>query len=343
MRLTILTFILTSIITLKGQEKSFSKLDRLIEKWENKNLVMGSLSFTKNGDITYSKAFGFSDISTNAKAKTTTKYRIGSVSKIYTSAIILQLENEKLLDLDKAISEYLPSLTFDKKVTIEYLLRHESGIYNFGKSKNNKYSTMKPQDSGEILEIINGEELIFTPGTKVDYNNANYVILSLLIEKLDKVSFAESFNKRIINPLKLTETHSGKPINTNENEANSYYWKKAWVENSDNYSPTLLGAGALVSSANEVNLFLNALFNFELIPKSQLNKMIDFKENMGLGIYKYPFFNKVAYGHGGNIDAFESFSVYFPEEKVSFTLLLNGNRDQLNHLLIECLSVYFGY
>ncbi len=325
-----------------GQQRDFTKLDKVLSDFERRKQVMGSIAFSENGIVTFAYAFGSSKISTNTKSDTLTKYRIGSVSKMLTATMILQLVAEGKLSLSDNISQFFPTWPNAGKITIEHLLRHESGIYNFGESNEIKYQNINPQSLAEIMAVFENAPIAFAPGIKVDYNNANYVVLSLIIENIDKTSFAESLQARITKPLSLKNTHSGGPIDVAQNEANSYYWKNQWLENSDLFTPSLKGAGALVSTPNDLNVFLHALFNHLILAEAQLGQMKNLKDGMGLGLYAFPFYGKTAFGHSGNLDSFESFSAYFPVENVAFSICLNGNRKDTNEVLLACLRAYFG-
>ena len=323
-----------------GQQREFTKLDKVLSNFEKRNQVMGSIAFSESGVPVYSRALGFSQISTQTKADTLTKYRIGSVSKMLTATMILQLVAEGKLALSDKLSRFFPNWPNASKIAIEHLLRHESGIFNFGKSNEKKYQNINPQSRAEIIAVFENAPIDFAPGKKVDYNNANYVVLSLVVEEIDKTSYAESLHARINKPLSLKNTHAGGLIDASQNEANSYFWKKKWLKNNDLYSPSLLGAGALVSTPNDLNVFINALFNHKILPEAQLQEMLNLKDGMGLGIYIFPFYDKTAYGHSGNIDSFESLSAYFPEENIAFTICLNGNRKDFNEVLIACMRAY---
>ncbi len=343
MRLTF--FICTLFIALSStaQHQDFSKLDKALNNFEKQKNVMGSIAFSENGIKTYACAFGFSQLPTPTKADTLTKYRIGSVSKMLTATIILQLVAEGKLALCDKLSRFFPTWPNAGKITVEHLLRHESGLYNFGKSRDKKYQNIDPKSREEIMAVFEKAPIAFAPGKKVDYNNANYVVLSLIIEAIDKTTFAESLHARIIEPLSIKNTHAGGPIDAAQNEASSYFWQNKWLENGDFYTPGLLGAGALVSTPNDLNVFLHALFSHKMIPEAQLRAMMHVKTGMGLGLYALPFYGKTAYGHAGNIDAFESFAAYFPEEKVAFSICVNGNRKDFNEVLLTCLRACFGY
>ncbi|MEZ4926593.1 MAG: serine hydrolase domain-containing protein [Saprospiraceae bacterium] len=341
-RLIVLICVTLFSCSAAGQRRDLSILDKILTDLEKRKQVMGSIAFSENGVTTYARAFGFSKMKTGAKADTLTKYRIGSVSKLLTATMILQLVSEAKLNLDDKLSRFFPKWPNADKITMKHLLRHESGIFNFGKSRIKKYQNIDPQSKEEIKAVFENAPVAFSPGKNVDYNNANYVVLSLIIEEIDKSDFAESLQARIIKPLYLKNTHAGGYLDAADNEASSYFWKNGWIENEDHYSPSLLGAGALVSTPGDLNVFLKALFTHEILPEEQLREMMNLKGGMGLGLYVFPFYGKSAYGHSGNIDSFEAFSAYFPEENIAFSILLNANRKDFNKVLVRCLREYFG-
>ncbi|MCB0662958.1 MAG: beta-lactamase family protein [Saprospiraceae bacterium] len=341
MQLHIISIFLVLVIPTFGQKTTYQKLDKIVSNYEKKNLLMGSIAFSQNGNLVYAKAVAYANIDKQIKADTGTKYRIGSVSKLFTATMIMQLVAEGKLALEDSIARFFPQWPNAQEITIEHLLRHQSGIFNFGKSKNRKYKHANPQTIAEIISLFETAQVAFPPGKKVDYNNANYVVLSLIIEVLDQTSFAIALENRITKPLKLQDTHAGGPIDVSKKEAMSYSWEKRWSNNGDFYNPSLLGAGALVSTPADVNSFLQGLFNHSILPEAQLNQMLQTEEGMGLGIFTFPFYDKTAYGHSGNIDAFESLSIYFPSEKTSFSICLNANRVDFNEVLIALLSSFF--
>jgi len=343
MRKLLLRLLVFSSFLGNAQQRQPASIDDVLDKFEKRNQVMGSVAFSKNGVQSYARAFGFADVETKTKPNGETKYRIGSISKTFTAAMIMQLVAEEKLVLEDKLARFFPTWPNATKITIEHLLRHESGIYNFGKSSEPKYQNLNPQSRQEVFEIFESAPIAFAPGKKVDYNNANFVVLSLIIEALDNRTFAESLAARIIAPLDLKNTQAGGTVNAKQNEAHCYFWKNGWTDDSDFNNESLLGAGAIVSSPSDVNVFMNALFTHQLLPKAQLQQMLMMKDGMGLGLNQFPFYDKIAFGHAGNLASFESFSAYFHEEKVAFTICLNGNRNGFNDILIEVLRAYFRF
>ncbi len=332
--------LLAVFITLTCFSQS-AELEKVFDQLEKKNQAMGSVSIRQAANLVYERGFGFASIENNQKANPETVYRIGSISKTFTATIILQMASEGKLALEGPLSLFFPKWPMAKKISIEQLLRHQSGIHNFGDDRTGNYRNQNPETREEVLAIFENAEMDFKPGTKTDYNNANYVVLSLIAEEIDSLTFVEVFENRIQKPLGLQRTTVGAAINPSQNEASSYYWKRSWQPNSVADTKTLMGAGAVSSTANEVNIFLEALFSHQFFDEVWLQKMLETEGNLGLGIFQYSFYNKSCYGHSGSIDAFESFTAYFPKEKVSITLLLNAERKELNDILKEILVAYF--
>ncbi len=317
------------------------KLDNYFKGIESRDQASGSFALSKNGQIIYQKAFGNATLNPKQKADTATKCRIGSISKTFTAVILLQMAEEGKLTWENPLSNYFPAWPEARKITIENLLRHQSGIHNFGNDNSAKYQNVNPQTRAEIVAVLKDSKMDFKAGTKTNYNNANYVVLSIIAEELDSLSFGEILQKRIAEPLALQHTFFGNKIQTESNEAQSFYWKKGWQLNSEADLKTLLGAGGIVSTPSDLCRFFDGLFNGKLLAEESLDKMLKFNENLGLGIFGYPFYEKTAYGHAGNIDAFESFAAHFPVENESVALILNGNRKDFNTILKEILDVYF--
>lgn len=325
-----------------AQTGDSAQLSRLLEKYGRKNQLMGSIAISENGQIVFQKAIGFSSLNPKTAATPKTVYRIGSVSKTYTAVIILQLVGEGKLKLSDPLSQFYPDWPHAKEITMEHLLRHQSGIHNFGKRKRRENSAINPTTKAEAEAIFKNAPTDFLPGKETEYNNANYVVLSLVAETIEDKPFAVILEERIANPSRFTQTNAGGPLNVLKNDAHSFYWQKGWKQNEDQYGPFLLGAGALKANPTEVALFLDALFTNQLLEKEQFTQMLALEDDMGLGIYEYPFYNTKCYGHAGNIDYFESFAAYFPDKKTSLAICLNGSRTEINNLIIDILRTYWG-
>ena len=144
------------------------KLDSLFNVLSEKNKAMGSVALSKNGKIIYSKAIGYSLISDKEKvfATTDTKYRIGSITKMFTAVMIFQLVEEGKIKLETTLNNYFPKIPNADKITIGNLLNHRSGLYNF--TNDSLFGTRfeKPITQDEMLDIISKFKVDFQPNEK---------------------------------------------------------------------------------------------------------------------------------------------------------------------------------
>jgi len=315
-----------------------SKLDLYFNSLELAKNRMLSISINSNGHEVYQKSIGFSDVSKGKRSNEFTKYRIGSISKTFTAVIILQLIDEQKLSFNTCLNKYFPQIANSEKITIELLLRHRSGIFDITRDKNFKNWIRKTQSREQMLERFVKNGSIFEANERDEYSSTNYLLLSYIAEVIENKSYAQIIETRIIEPLKLKRTAYGKKINSNNNEALSY--TKEWYDwelapETNMSAPS--GAGALVSTPTEVNIFIQNLFSGKLVSNISLNKMIDFRHRNGMGLFKFSFTHIGGLGHTGSIDGFQSIMVYFPREKFSVTILSNGLTTSVESVLSSVL------
>lgn len=326
-----------------AQVKNKTNLDQLFNSFESENKAMGTITIAKNGKEVYQKNIGFSNIETRTKPNKLTKYRVGSITKTFTAVVILQQIEEGKLNLNSLLKEYFPQLPNAHKITIEDLLRHQSGLTNITNDKSIRTWITKPQTRDQMMKRFIKNGTIFEPKEKSSYSNTNYAILSYIAEDLDKKSFDIILKDRIIHPLKLKRTEFGKAIQPNNNEANSYYFENnQWnLIDFQTHMSAPMGAGAIVSTSSEINRFYTSLFTNQLISKKSLNNLITIKKGFGLGVTNLKFKGLNVYGHDGGIEGFQSFALYIPEKKTTISLTFNGLQMIMMPLVISILDTYF--
>ncbi|MFY0689458.1 MAG: beta-lactamase family protein [Cyclobacteriaceae bacterium] len=340
-RFFILCLITTSLLNAQGFNSV--KLDSLFDLIEENNKGMGSLSIYQNGKPIYAKAIGYKDLEADLKADTASKYRIGSITKIFTSTLIMQLIEDEKLTLSTSLDSYFPNVENADKITIKMLLGHRSGIFNFTSSPDYIQWMESPVTKIQLIERLENFESVFIPNEKTEYSNSNYLLLTFILEEITGKSFADLIADKICNPAGLTSTYYGGKINPDNNEVRSYTRSREWKLGTETDMTVPRGAGAIVSTPSDLNKFLNALFTPDkLITTASLEKMKTIQDGMGLGMFQVPFYDKRGYGHNGGIDGFQTSAFYFPEEKASFSYFSNGVVMIPNEILIGILSIYFG-
>jgi Beta-lactamase class C and other penicillin binding proteins len=158
----LLTIILFFTFGLFGFSQSLNKekLDKYFNTLLLNNKFMGSVAVSKNGELIYTKSIGYADIENNIRASEKTKYRIGSISKSFTTVLILKAIENQQLTIDETIDKWFPSITNSNKITVKQLLTHRSGIHNFTNNPDYLLWNTQSKTEKEMIEIIKKVGLI---------------------------------------------------------------------------------------------------------------------------------------------------------------------------------------
>lgn len=255
--------------------------------------------------------------------------------------MIMKAVDENKLQLSDNLSKFFPEVPNADKITMAHLLGHRSGIHNF--TSDAAYQTWQylPKTDAEMIAIIASGGSDFTPGSKSDYSNANYVLLSQILQKVYKMPYREILTQKIIKPLGLVNTSYGGKIAPQNNEAYSFNYEFDWeaVPETDMSIPS--GAGAIISTSSDVARFYEALLDGKIISAQGLGQMKTMQDKYGLGLFEMNFNGKTSYGHTGGIDSFMSIVGHFPEQNLTYAILSNGANYDLNNISKALLSSYF--
>jgi len=305
---------------------------------------MGSLAVSENGNIIYAKAIGFKESSPSIlPSDEKTKYRIGSISKMFTATLIFKLIDEGKLELGTPLSKFYPSIPNAAKITIGLMLSHRSGTHNI--TNDSLYMTymLQPKTRNEMVDIIAATKPDFEPDARTEYSNSNFLLLGYIVEDLYKKPFNEILQEHICKKAGLTDTYYGGKIDPARNESHSYRFISSWEKQPETDMSIPHGAGAIISTPTDLVKFIYALFNDQLVSKTSLANMLTIKDaSLGMGIMQLPYESKKVYGHGGAIDGFNSILCYMPEEKVAFSYISNGTAYAVNDILLRTINNYFG-
>lgn len=343
MNKVLLTSLLFLLINTIGVSQKFDKvkLDNYFNVLEKNNKFMGSVAVSKNGELIYSKSIGYADLENNIKATEKTKYRIGSITKSFTTVLILKAIEKKKLDINETIDTWFPTIKNSKKITIKQLLTHRSGIHNFTNNVDYLQWNTQSKTEMEMIEIIKKGGSDFQPNTRAAYSNSNFVLLTFILEKTFNMSYSELVQNYIVKPLRLTNTYVFGKINPKNNESKSYNYLGSWKEEYETNFTVPLGAGAITSTPTDLIKFANALFEGQLLTPESLKIMKTIKEGYGSGLFQVPFYSRIGFGHTGGIDGFRSVYSYFEDDKISYALTSNGTNMNNNDISIAVLSAVF--
>lgn len=328
-----------------GNEQSLGqqKLNNYIDHLFNNQKFMGSIAISHNDSIIYSKYIGYINIDSKEEINKDTKFRIGSVTKTFTATLIIKaIEEEKLKFSDK-LEKYYPEIKNADKITIEQLLKHRSGIYNFTEKTGSDEWEQYYHSEKEFLEYIANDESDFEPDTEYKYSNTNYALLGFILQKVYHKSFADILDEKICKPLQLKNTYYTYEVDPSKNEALSYNIQNTYIRNSKINFSNDPGSGGIASTVTDINKFIFALFNEKLISKQNLEQMLpNEKGAYGMGIEKLTFDNPVGYAHNGRIENYFSEYLYFPEENLGIVTLSNAININIGMIDVTLLKSAYG-
>jgi len=332
-----------SVFTVSAQQFDAVKFDKYLHTLEENEKAMLSVAVVEKGKPIYQHSIGFADVPSKQNANKDTQYRIGSITKVFTSVMIFQLIDEGKLSLDTTLATFYPNVKKADEITISMLLNHKSGIHNFTNIPEYLEYMTEPKTKAELANIIESMESDFAPNSRASYSNSGYVLLGFIVEDITNDSYAQQLQKRICRKLGLSKTVYGSAINTKDNQANSYvYGTSGWSPATMTDMSIPYGAGAIISTPTEVAVFFSNLFNGKLISAASLTKMKEIEQGFGRGLFQFPFYEKQAYGHNGGIDGFSSVAAYFEEDELAISLTANGMNFPMNEITVATLSSYYG-
>ncbi len=318
------------------------KLDSLFDALALHHKAMGSVAVSKVGELLYTRSIGYRVVDEKIPADVYTKYRVGSISKTFTSVLVFQLIEKGKIKLTTTLDTYYPQVPNAKKITISNLLNHRSGLHNFTDEEDYLTWMTSSKTPTEMLEIICKYKVDFEPDAKFSYSNANYVLLGYIIEKLCKKTYAEVVRENITSKLGITNTYVGGKIDIKNNECYSYQYGSTWDLQSETDMSIPAGAGCIVSSPSDLNVFITGLFSGKLVSQSSIQQMKVMTDGYGMGLLPIPFYEKSGWGHTGGIDGFRSVCMYFPEDSVAVSYCSNGEVLPRNDIMVGVLSIYYG-
>lgn len=265
----------------------------LLSDYAKNHDLNGTILVEQKGSVIYKNSFGFSDRTFDIPARNDTRYRIMSLTKTFTSTIILQLFEEGKLKLDDNILTYLPDFHGEgaRQITVQNLLNHTSGLPQFDVAKTREDGNRlglpmyeRLQSSGQIVKRYCTGKAVHLPGETFDYNNCDYIVLGQIIERITQLKYDEALRQRILIPVGMADSGVKYQKDIVKNLANSYYRLAPSGQVFNDmplYNENLSAAGAMYSTAGDIMKFANALFNGRLLNSATLKLML----TPGLGEY----------------------------------------------------------
>ncbi len=330
--------ILTGIFNFSYGQAKVDKLDKLIIAYAEYGKFNGSVLVAEKGKVIYKKGLGLADMEWSIPNQPDTKHRLGSITKQFTSMLIMQLVEQGKLKLDVPISTYLPD--YPKKngdvITLHHLLTHSSGTPNMTEFPGFVKDIMRNSYSPlQLVNLFADSTLQFKPGERFEYSNSGYILLGYIIEKVTGKSYEQVLQENIFKPLNMNNTGYDHSRPLLKNRANGYEKNGRHYVNADFIDMSVpYAAGALYSTVEDLFIWDQALYGNQLLRKENMELLFTKHVPSGGGHYGYGFnigdiplgntAERIAtIGHGGGINGFNTQLTRIPSDK-SFIVLLNN-------------------
>lgn len=326
---------------LNGKAINTQKIDDFLNYMVQNNQVIGSVAIFKNGSEVYHKDFG-QQLLSNVSYDKNTGYQIGSISKLITAVMLLQLVEQGKLSLTDPLSKFYPDIPNAKKITIRHMLNHTSGLGDYVGKTGGNWLFDKPVGDAAIIAAIKKQGAGSKPGEKTRYSNSAYFLLSRILEKIHEKPYHQILKENIL--AKVSMPHTFSVLDHSTNVFKSYELKNnTWSEVKDFNFQNCIGLGDITSTPEDLNIFINALFNGKFIKKETLDMMISNKNEkfFGLGMMKMPFYNITVYGHGGDTAGSHSTVGFEPTDQLSYAVTINGEKFNHNSFYIALLNLIY--
>ncbi|MFD3517503.1 serine hydrolase domain-containing protein [Streptomyces sp. NPDC058657] len=323
---------------------------------------------TRDDRGTWKSAAGVGDMRTGAPRGKDDRFRVASVTKMFVSTVLLQLEAEGRLDLDDTVDRWLPGMVRGngndgRKIKVRQLLNHSSGLFDYLADEEylrtymvgegfleHRYDTLPP---AKHVKVALSHPPLFEPGDRHSYSNTNYILAGLIIEKVSGRSYESQVRHRIIGPLGLKGTSN--PGNSSRMpRPSSRAYAKLFAEKPDRIDDVTefngsqgWADGDIISTTGDLNRFVRALVRGKLLPPEQLKAMKTTlptpqapSEGYGLGLMTMTTScGTVLWGHGGH--TIGSLTLVLTTEDGRRQLTLNTNGDWQAQPLMDVMNAEF--
>ncbi|WP_417365353.1 serine hydrolase domain-containing protein [Flavobacterium beibuense] len=313
-------------------QNNFKLIDSVLSVYDQGVVPGVSVSIAKNGKVLYSRNVGYADIEANKKIDDKTLFCMASVSKQFTAACIVMLEQQGKLSLEDKLSKYFPDFPeYANTISIVHLLNHTSGIKDYLALSMLRGHDNKDYTNEMVEDMLKVQELDFEPGSTFSYSNSGYWFLVRIIEKVSGKSIIDFAQENIFRPLKMKITqYSYDPYSVK-------HMSRGYVETDEGYEVEpqkeyLIAGAGVVSSVQDMQKWLFEMHTQKVFGTAFWNRMLneefyDFGNNnfSTKGLFTGDYYGVKRIQHGGDLDGFHTVVECFPEQGVTVAIFTNND------------------
>ena len=311
-------------------------IERRVEQWINPYVAAGDFNgvvlIAQGDQILVQKAYGKADFTHNVANQIGTRFRIASLSKTFTASAIELLSAQGKLSLKDHLSKYVSGIPNGSKITVEQLLRHESGVGELDTA--DVYRDCLTNE--ELIRRLRDVPPLFAPGTDSHYSNEGYFLLALIIEKVSGMPYAAFLQKNVFDPLQLANTGSAcKELPPGPNATGNVPAAKAGSVTPLSFEEAaIIGPGSLYSTAHDLYAWLRA------VDANQTFQVQHLEYPYGWGKRNYSGRDLIE--QSGIHEGFNAHMALYPKEHLYAVVLSNVQSGLFNRIPKDLEAVLFG-
>jgi D-alanyl-D-alanine carboxypeptidase len=299
---------------------------------QQRGVPSASVAVVVGGKLVYTHAYGRAHIDPDKNATPDMRYSIGSISKQFTAAAILILQEQEKLKLDDPVGKYVPGLTRGDEVTIRQILSHTAGYQDYWPEDYLMKPMEQPTTAQEILDLWAKKPLDFEPGTQWQYSNTNFVIAGLIVEKVSGQKLMEFLGEHIFHPLEMRSVWNSDEAKLTQTDATPYIrnalgpLRQAPKEGRG----WMFAAGELAMTAHDLALWDESLIAQKLLTPESYREMfteVKLKDgkgtHYGLGVEVADLNGHRDISHSGEVTGFVSDNEVLVDDGVAVAVLTN--------------------
>jgi CubicO group peptidase (beta-lactamase class C family) len=335
-----------SVSAIPQTTSTTSRMEQIVQDSVSRKVFMGTVLVARGDEILLDKGYGFANLELDVPDTPPTKFRLGSVTKQFTSAAIMLLQERGKINVNDLVKKYMPDApaAWDK-ITIFNILTHTSGIPNYTNFPEYPALQAIPTTPQKLVARFIDKPLDFQPGEKYSYSNSGYIVLGYLVEKLSGETYEKFLQENIFAPLGMND--SGYDSNTAliPHRAEGYAPNPAGgILNADYTDMTVpFSAGALYSTTEDMLRWEKGLYGGKLLkPESLVMMTTPFKNNYAFGLEVRTVNGHKVINHSGGIQGFNTMVSYYPDDKLEVIVLSNINGAAPQDLSTKLAAVAHG-
>ena len=321
------------------------KLAEYMDALAGRGKFSGAVLVARDGKVIFSRAYGMANYELGAPNTTETKFRIGSMTKPFTAAAVMLLQERGKLSVEDSVCKYVSDCPAAwQPITLLHLLSHTSGLAKHDKAADYLKTAALPMTVAQLVEGFKNRPPEFKPGERFDYNNNGYVLLGQVIERASGQPYEAFMREQVFAPLGMNDTGYDRHEPVIKNRAAGYVrdggalLNAAYVDQSQPFA-----AGALYSTVGDLLRWDQALYTERLLPRKTLEEMFTpVRPPYGYGWFVTRQFNRRLLWHGGGTPGFAADLLRFPDDRVTVIILSNLENAPVLRAGSDLAAIVFG-